>query len=380
MVHSRGVTAFPSSMFPGFIRALCAVLLLSSSSGQVVINEIHYHPVELPAFQTDGTPQLDLTEDLHEFIELHNPGDAPVDLSGWTLANAVDFTFSPGTIIGSGSYLVIARNRSRLETVYGISGVLGNYEGKLSNADDTVRLRNAAGETIDSVSYSSQFPWATGADGLGADEDFTLLNSAIYQYKGRSLERVSAAAPASDPANWLASPLGSSPTPGAPNAVVQSVPKPVVISLRVTQGAADSLVIRSGQPVKVTGRFSNGPLAGPAQVEYFLDDRNDRNSFIEPRLTVTSSDLGGGEWQAILPAQIDRTLVRFRVLADRGAGLEPVSPRPDDAAIVPVSATVREAWHSYFVMPNRTSVNPIYDVFISDANLAQLNTNITQSP
>ena len=377
MVPSRGVIASPSLMFAGFIRALCAVLLLASSSGQVVINEIHYHPVELPAFQTDGTPQLDLAEDLHEFIELHNPGAAPVDLSGWKLVNAVDFTFSPGTVIGPGSYLVVARNRSRVETVYGISGVLGNYDGQLSNSDDAVRLRNAAGETVDAVSYSSQFPWPTSADGLGADDDFTLLNSASYQYKGRSLERVSAAAPANDPANWLASPLGASPTPGSPNAVVQSVPKPVVISLRVTQGAADSLVIRSGQPVKVTGRFSNGPLAGPPQVEYFLDDRN---SFVEPRLTVITSDLGGGEWQAILPAQSDRTLVRFRVLADRGGGLEPVSPRADDAAIVPVSATTREAWHSYFVAPNRTSLNPIYDIFVSDADLAQLNTNISQSP
>lgn len=364
-------------MFSRTIPALLLGFLLSSARGQVVINEIHYHPVELSAFQADGTPQLDLADDVHEFVELHNAGAAPVDISGWKLSSGVDFTVPGGTILGAGGYVVIARNRSRLETVYGIAGVLGNYDGKLSNTADTVRLRNSAGETVDSVSYSTRFPWPSGADGLGADDDFTLLNSATYQYKGRSLERVSASAPANDPANWLASPLGSSPTPGAANANVQPVPKPVVISLSVTQGAADSPVIRSGQPVKVTCRFSSSAALGAAQVEYFADDRN---SFTELRATVSLSEIGGGQYQGTLPAQIDRTVVRMRILADRGAGLELVSPRSDDAAIVPVTATTREAWHSYFVTPTRTSPNPIYDVFIADTNLTQLNTNISQSP
>ncbi|MDB4436191.1 lamin tail domain-containing protein, partial [Akkermansiaceae bacterium] len=49
----------------------------------VVINEIHYHPVEEPEFDTEYLPKLDLSEDVHEFIELYNDGDSAVSLAGW---------------------------------------------------------------------------------------------------------------------------------------------------------------------------------------------------------------------------------------------------------------------------------------------------------
>ena len=58
----------------------------------VQINEIHYHPVEEAAFLEDGSPVLDLSEDVHEFIEICNSGEVAVDVSGWKLFDAVDFT------------------------------------------------------------------------------------------------------------------------------------------------------------------------------------------------------------------------------------------------------------------------------------------------
>ncbi|HXJ72668.1 MAG TPA: hypothetical protein VNM37_07435, partial [Candidatus Dormibacteraeota bacterium] len=61
---------------------LLAVLGLSVPGlpGAVVINEIHYHPVERPAFDAEGVPLLDLSSDLHEFVELSNTGPTPVAL------------------------------------------------------------------------------------------------------------------------------------------------------------------------------------------------------------------------------------------------------------------------------------------------------------
>ena len=70
-----------------------------------------------------------------------------------------------------------------------------------------VRLLDLAGNTIDAVAYDSQFRWAQAADALGCSDRFTGLSSTNYQYKGRSLQRVSVTWPSSDPANWLASPL-----------------------------------------------------------------------------------------------------------------------------------------------------------------------------
>jgi autotransporter-associated beta strand protein len=118
-----------------------------------VINEFHYNP-------------LDNTS-LEEFIELHNPGDAAIDLTGWTLSDAVTYTFPAGTTLPAGGYLVVAENPSVLQTKYSITGVRGPWTGNLSSAGEKIVLKNAAGVTQDSVDYGAGFPWPTGADGAG---------------------------------------------------------------------------------------------------------------------------------------------------------------------------------------------------------------------
>ena len=59
------------SRFSVFIILLCIGEL---TPGAVVINEIHLNP--------------DVKIEQVEFIELHNTGEQPVDLGGWTLENA----------------------------------------------------------------------------------------------------------------------------------------------------------------------------------------------------------------------------------------------------------------------------------------------------
>ena len=51
----------------------------------ILINEILYHP--------DAANLGD------EFLELYNRGTTPVDVSGWVLTTAVDFTFPAGTVM-----------------------------------------------------------------------------------------------------------------------------------------------------------------------------------------------------------------------------------------------------------------------------------------
>lgn len=241
--------------------AALACFPAASSFAQVVINEIHYNPVERPAFNALGTPVFqgtntpaDFTDDVHEFVELHNPTAAVVDLSGWRLAGGLDFTFTAGTNIPAGGYLVVAKNPARIQAVYSITGVLGPYTGKLGNGGDTARLLTPANVTSDAVSYGSNFPWAISANKLGAGDDFTLLNSAAYQYKGRSLQRVSASSASNDPANWVAvrpaaGPAGFAdlPTPGAPNIVVRDLPKPVVAAHSAVQLSDGAAMIRSNR-------------------------------------------------------------------------------------------------------------------------------------
>ena len=236
-------------MRPRLLFLLAALAFASTASAQVVINEIHYHPVEKPAFDALGNPVFqgtatiaDFTNDVHEFVELRNAGASAVDVSGWKLSGGIDYAIPASTTIAAGGYKVIAKNVARLQTVYGITGVLGPFTGGLGNKNDTVRLKDAGGATIDTVSYSSGFPWPNSADALAADDDFTLLNSAAFQYKGRSLQRVSVAASSNDPANWLASPLSPGPTPGAANAVSLSTPRPVVVGISALQATEASSV------------------------------------------------------------------------------------------------------------------------------------------
>ncbi len=367
--------------FPLLLGVLLA--LTFAASAQVIINEIHYHPVELEAFAANGTPALDLTDDVHEFIELRNTGVTTVDLAGWQLTDGVSFTFPSGTTIAAGGYKVIAKNVSRLQTVYAIGGVVGPFTGKLSNSSDTVRLKDSVGTIIDAVSYSASFPWAQSADGLGANQDFLGVSFTPYQYKGRSLQRVSPTASSNDAANWLASPLPGNPTPGTANAVTRTIPKPVVLAFHVSQAVDESPVIRASQTVHVKATFSSTASLSDVQLEWFVDNIEILNQTTETRTTIAMTDLGNGQFSTstAIPGQADRTVVRFRIKANRGDGVEIVSPRADDPQIVPVTPTLKEAWHAYFVEPVRANNGRVdYDFFISGANITTLNTNISQSP
>ena len=119
---------------------------------QIVINELHVNP--------------DIETELVEFVELHNRGNAAVDLSGWTLRNAVSYTFPAGTMLNAGAYVVVTQNPQMFATKFGKSA-LGPWTGWLRNENDTVELWTATGDAIDEVDYQLGFPWPTVGDAPG---------------------------------------------------------------------------------------------------------------------------------------------------------------------------------------------------------------------
>jgi hypothetical protein len=319
---------------------------------------------------------LDLTDDVHEFVEIQNIGAEVVDLSGWVLSGGFDFTIPDGSSIPAGGFAVLAKNPARIETVYSISGVLGPCVGKLPNSGGSLRLRDRFGTTVDAVTYSPNFPWPQSANALGAQDRFTKLSSANYQYKGRSLQRVSSTSQSSDPANWLASPL-TGPSPGAAQAVTRSTPKPVVIAKSHAQTSDGASLILPSQAVTVRCTFSATTNLSGVQLEWFMDTVD---STSESHTTAAMTDLGNGEFSAAIAGQAARSIVRYRIKANRGEGTETVSPRADDPAIsaVTVSNGV-EGWHGYFVSATgRSTTYPNYDLFVSATNLAQMKTNAQQ--
>ncbi|MBN9689752.1 MAG: lamin tail domain-containing protein [Verrucomicrobia bacterium] len=360
-------------MFLGRALVWAALAFAWTAGAQVRFSEIHYHPIEKPEFREDGLPALDLTDDVHEFIELHNASSAPVSLGQWELSGGVDYVFPEGTVIPAGGFVVIAGQPERVAAVYGLAAgqVLGPWHGHLSNRRERLELVNSAEVRQDEVEYRTESPWAIAADALGADDEWTGLNSRDYQYRGRSLERVSYSHPSDDPANWLASPLAPGPSPGRSNAVQREVPLPIVLTRDVRQRPDGSEVIRAGNPVWVECGFSAGAGIGNVRLEWY---REDLNTLLKPTTAQPMWPVGSGldaRFQAEVPAQTNRTIVRYRIWANRGTGDEVVSPRADD----PIR------WHAWYTSPQRaTTTNAVYDVFISRKSLDILRTNISGTP
>jgi hypothetical protein len=111
----------------------------------IVINEIMYDP---PSEQTDG-----------EFIELFNRGQTIVDVSGWRVTDAVEFVIPPGTRIAPGGFLVVAANAAHLRRVFPSIEVVGDWEGRLRNTGDLIRLLDQRGNLVDEVDYKPGGDW-----------------------------------------------------------------------------------------------------------------------------------------------------------------------------------------------------------------------------
>ncbi|MFM8879890.1 MAG: lamin tail domain-containing protein, partial [Verrucomicrobiota bacterium] len=94
-----------------------------------------------------------------EYVALTNRSGLALDLSGWKLSGAVDFTFHPGTVLPSNSVVYVSPDvrqfRARSSGPRGGQGlfVVGPYSGQLSARGETVRLLNSRGKTAHQLAY-----------------------------------------------------------------------------------------------------------------------------------------------------------------------------------------------------------------------------------
>ena len=96
-----------------------------------------------------------------EYIQLTNPNETAVDLTGWRLVGGVEHTFHSGTVIPAGGSLYVSPdiNVFRARAI-GPSGgqallVQGNYQGHISNFGETIELLGADGMLVGSVTTPS---------------------------------------------------------------------------------------------------------------------------------------------------------------------------------------------------------------------------------
>jgi len=158
--------AFISGLARGLLAALLFLLLAAAPAARadsvVVFNEIMYHPA---ANSAGG-----------EWLELHNQMSVDVDLSGWSIAGSVTYTFAEGTVIPGGGYLVVALSPSGLAAATGLTNILGPYTGQLLDSGYELELYNRNQRLMDSMSFGVGGDWPVGPDGSGVslakqDED-----------------------------------------------------------------------------------------------------------------------------------------------------------------------------------------------------------------
>ena len=120
----------------------------------IVITELMVEP---PTGHRDG-----------EFIELYNNGRTPIDLSGWEFDRGVNFSFSNGTTLNAGGYLVVAANPTFTSAVHEGVTVLGPYQGDLANGGELLRLVDRWGNVADQLHFHTGGNWPQLAAGLGS--------------------------------------------------------------------------------------------------------------------------------------------------------------------------------------------------------------------
>jgi hypothetical protein len=131
------------------------VLGPSSRKTPIAISEIMWKP----APRTDGKNL--------EFLEIYNSNPWFQDISGYTLTCAdMNYTFPAGTTIASNSFIVIAAAPADIESVYGITNVMGPYTGSLKHSE-TLELLDEQTNVLLTVPYSDVYPWPVAADGTG---------------------------------------------------------------------------------------------------------------------------------------------------------------------------------------------------------------------
>ncbi len=301
-------------------------LSVTTNAAAVVINEFHYNPDENSVRE--------------EFIELHNPTDAAVDVSQWELSGAVNFTFPLGAVIPARQFLVVAQEPAVVQSRYGIAA-LGPWSGGLASEGEQITLEDANGQTIDEVDYNSEFPWPVSADGTGASA--ALVHPQLDNNLGSS---------------WRSE---LPPTPGATNGVYALNAAPNIRQVKHTPQSPTS-----ASNIVITAKVTDPQGVASVQLQYQLVTPGNylparlpvpiasliAATALEPTLnpaytnaanwtTVpmvdngTSGDAVAADdtYTAVLPPQVNRVLVRYRIVVTDALGLSRRAPFEDDPSL-----------------------------------------------
>ena len=270
----------------------------------VLINEIHFDP--------------DIKNEHVSFVELHDAGDQPADLSGWQLTGAVVYAFASGTNLASQSYLVVAEDPVAIQTKFGAPAV-GPFQGKLNNEGETVTLRDRGGVVRDEVDYRLGYPWPTVGDPPGLSIE--LVRPSLENDLGGS---------------WRS----GGPTPAAVNSVWAENTAPQTRRVRHEplnpQPFEDvTITVTATDPDGVANLVLEYQIVEPGNYIRFTDpDYETQWSTIALRDDGIDPDAEAGDdiYSIVMAGSLhtDRRLIRYRITASDNLGDSITVPYPDD--------------------------------------------------
>ena len=128
------------------------LLLFLSIAGRLqalTVSEIMYH-----SSTAGGTGD--------EFIELYNENVDPIDLSGYSICNGINFVFPRGTYLDGHSYLVVCADEAAIRDRYGITNTIGDWAGSLDNSGERIEICNTGGRVVLEMRYNDRGKWPVG--------------------------------------------------------------------------------------------------------------------------------------------------------------------------------------------------------------------------
>ena len=134
-------------------------------SNPLRVTEIMYHPP--PA---SGEGRFD--DDDFEYLELTNSGAVSLSLAGIRFTDGIAFVFATDPELSNelrpGETLLVVRNIEAFSARYagGVFRIAGEYDGRLANDGERLRLEDSLGETIFDFAYEDG--WFPSTDGGGA--------------------------------------------------------------------------------------------------------------------------------------------------------------------------------------------------------------------
>ena len=146
------------NQFWSTVSVIILLICTGSVRGDIIVTEIMYHPAELVS-DSGGEPS--------EFIELFNPTDQTLDITGYAFDRGITYTFPADSTIQALSYIVIAKDPQLIQNQYGITDVFGPFNGTLSNSGETIRLLDSNVQTVFSLKYGTHGDWPSAPDGTG---------------------------------------------------------------------------------------------------------------------------------------------------------------------------------------------------------------------